>query len=171
METDPGGPASYLLRHGLVPKNAILLAGPGIRDEDARALADLNVSLVLCPRSFARFNWERFPFSRYLSLGLNLCLGTDSLALCDSLSLFDEMYCLRQEAPELSPEQILSMAVLGGARASGLGRELGQIRPGFLADLIGLEMRPTSGTDLLEEIVAEEREVRFVMVDGREVLA
>src|SRR6266487_3703258 len=47
--------------------------------------------VVHSPRSHGYFAHSRFPFEKLRALGFNICLGTDSLASNQSLSLFAEM--------------------------------------------------------------------------------
>jgi cytosine/adenosine deaminase-related metal-dependent hydrolase len=61
-----------------------------------------------------------------------LVLGTDSLASCDSLSLWDEMAFARQYfGDDLDPATLLEMATYQGAFALGLGGEMGALASGY----------------------------------------
>jgi cytosine/adenosine deaminase-related metal-dependent hydrolase len=121
--------------------------------------------VVHSPRSHEYFGHSRFPFKRLHALGFNVCLGTDSLASNESLSLFVEMRAFQHSEPERSPEKILEMVTMNPASALGQQNTLGRIRPGFRADLIAI---PSSeGSDLFEEIVAFDGEVDWMMVNGR----
>ncbi len=64
-----------------------------VRDGDLELLARQSTKchVVHCPRSHAYFEHEPFQFERLRELGFNVCLGTDSLASNDDLSLFAEM--------------------------------------------------------------------------------
>ena len=73
----------------------------------------------------------RFAFEQLRSLGFNICLGTDSLASNESLSLFAEMRAFQKEFPQVSAEEILQMVTVNPARALRYENALGQIRPGF----------------------------------------
>jgi cytosine/adenosine deaminase-related metal-dependent hydrolase len=120
---------------------------------------------VHSPRSHDYFGHSRFEFERLRALDLNICLGTDSLASNESLSLFDEMRAFQREFPTVSPEEILQMVTVNAATALRQGKVLGRIRPGFLADLVAV---PCSGTgDVFEEIVAFEHSVDWVSLKGK----
>jgi cytosine/adenosine deaminase-related metal-dependent hydrolase len=121
--------------------------------------------VVHCPGSHNYFGHSLFAFERLRSLGFNICLGTDSLASNQSLSLFDEMRAFRKEFPSVSAEQILQMATVNPARALRYENALGQIRPGFEADLIAV---PCSGsTDIFEQILACDAPVSWIMISGK----
>jgi cytosine/adenosine deaminase-related metal-dependent hydrolase len=124
----------------------------------------LKFHVVHCPRSHSYFGHSRFAFERLRGLGFNICLGTDSLASNDSLSLFDEMRAFQQKFPSVSPEEIFRMVTVNPARALRQENELGGIRSGFKADLIAV---PCSGSaDVFEQIIAFHGPVTWAMVNG-----
>ncbi len=98
-----------------------------------------------CPRSHEYFRHPPFLWQRLVKAGVNICLGTDSLATVrkggrklPDLSMFEEMRTLADREPELPPMEILRMATINGARALGLAGRLGELSPGNLADLIAI---------------------------------
>jgi aminodeoxyfutalosine deaminase len=121
--------------------------------------------LVHSPRSHGYFAHSRFPFKRLRALGLNICLGTDSLATNEDLSLFAEMRAFQKNEPGTSPEEILSMVTVNPARALRQEDALGEIRPGSRADFISLPC--ASSTRVFEEIIAFDRPVEWTMLDGK----
>ena len=108
--------------------------------------------IVHCPRSHNYFGHSPFAFDRLRSLGFNICLGTDSLASNESLSLFAEMRAFQKEFPSVSAQEILQMATVNPARALRRENALGQIRPGFEADLIAVPC--STATDVFGQILA-----------------
>jgi cytosine/adenosine deaminase-related metal-dependent hydrolase len=125
--------------------------------------------VVHSPRSHNYFGHSRFPFERLRALGFNICLGTDSLASNESLSLFAEMRAFQRSERGTSPDEILEMVTANAARALHQDNALGGIRAGFRADLISI---PISGSpNLFEEIVAFDRPVDWMMVNGRRAAA
>jgi cytosine/adenosine deaminase-related metal-dependent hydrolase len=116
--------------------------------------------VVHCPRSHNYFGHSPFAFDRLRSLGFNICLGTDSLASNESLSMFAEMRAFQKEFPSVSAEEILQMATVNPARAVRCENALGQIQPGFGADLIAV---PCSGsTDVFQQIIAFDAPVSWM---------
>jgi aminodeoxyfutalosine deaminase len=107
--------------------------------------------IVHCPRSHDYFGHSPFAFERLRLLGFNICLGTDSLASNESLSLFAEMRAFQKKFPSVSANEILRMATVNAARALRQENELGKICPGTRADLLAV---PLKGGDLFEEIIA-----------------
>lgn len=107
--------------------------------------------IVHCPRSHNYFGHGRFAFERFRSLGFNICLGTDSLASNENLSLFAEMRAFQNNFPDVSPEGILRMATANPARALQQENTLGKICRGRHADLLAI---PSSGGKVFDEIIA-----------------
>src|SRR6185295_9406058 len=94
-------------------------------------------SIVHCPRSHAYFGHSDFQFERLRELDFNICIGTDSLASNDDLSLFAEMRKFHDRF-HFEPEGVLEMATINPARALEQRDRLGKIRSNFLADMIAL---------------------------------
>src|SRR5207249_5211679 len=86
--------------------------------------------IVNCPRSHDYFKHSQFPFERLHSLGFNICLGTDSLASNEDLSLFAEMRAFQRREPAISPEKIVKMVTINPAMALHQEKMIGRIRPG-----------------------------------------
>ena len=120
--------------------------------------------IVHCPRSHNYFGHSPFAFDRLRSLGFNICLGTDSLASNETLSLFDEMRAFQNNFPRVSPEEIFQMVTVNPARALRSENALGQIRPGLGADLIAVPC--STSTDIFEQILAFDAPVSLAMVNG-----
>src|SRR5438552_15614696 len=109
-------------------------------DFDLLLGAKPNFHIIHCPRSHEYFGHSPFQFEKLRELGFNVCLGTDSLASNDDLSLFAEIRAFQKEFPDVPPEEIFRMVTVNAARALRQENALGKIRPGFLADLIALSV-------------------------------
>jgi cytosine/adenosine deaminase-related metal-dependent hydrolase len=121
--------------------------------------------IVHCPRSHNYFGHSPFAFERLRSIGFNVCLGTDSLASNESLSLFDEMRAFQKNFPNVYPEEILRMVTVNPAHALRQEDALGRIRPGFEADLVAVSC--SGSTDVFEQIISFEGTVTWVIVNGK----
>ena len=55
------------------------------------------VAVAYCPRTHARFGHAPHPYRALLERGAIVCLGTDSLASADSLSILDELRFLHRQ--------------------------------------------------------------------------
>ena len=134
------------------------------KDFDLLERSNSKFHVVHCPRSHNYFGHSPFAFDRLRSLGFNVCLGTDSLASNETLSLFDEMRDFQKNFPRISPEEILQMATINPARTLRCDSALGQIRPGSGADLIAIPC--ADSTDIFEQILAFDAPVSWSMVNG-----
>jgi aminodeoxyfutalosine deaminase len=134
-------------------------------DFDLLTRATKKFSIVHCPRSHEYFGHSQFQFPKLRELGFNICLGTDSLASNDDLSLFAEMRALQKEFPDVSSEEILKMVTVYGARALRQENALGKIRSGFVADLVALPCPPSKS--VFDEIVNFDREATWSMISGQ----
>jgi cytosine/adenosine deaminase-related metal-dependent hydrolase len=121
--------------------------------------------VVHCPGSHNYFGHSPFAFDRLRSFGFNICLGTDSLASNESLSLFAEMRAFQKKFPSVSAEEIFQMVTVNPARALRYENVLGQMRPGFGADLIAVPC--STSTDMFEQILAFDAAVSWSMVNGK----
>jgi cytosine/adenosine deaminase-related metal-dependent hydrolase len=122
--------------------------------------------VVHCPGSHRYFGHRPFPFSKLAGLGMNICIGTDSLASTHTLSLLEELRLLADKEPGLTPEDLLYTVTRAPARALGMEERLGCIRPGALADMIAI---PFSGTreQAAEAVIAHRGWVSWMMVHGK----
>ena len=163
-------PFAQLWRSGAVDAHWLLAHMNTLTEEDFMLLAEQPLAagphIVHCPGSHRYFSHPPFPYRRLHDLGANLCLGTDSLASTDSLSLFHEMRLLRETQPWLRPEQILRTVTVNPARALRRRGQLGRIAPGALADLIALPVSATLG-NVHEEIIEHSAPVSWTMIDGQ----
>ena len=167
---DVGGvtPVSRLFLDDLVPRGGILAHMNCLSDRDYELLASQakNISVVHCPKCHDYFGRPPFELDRFRSIGVSMCLGTDSLASNTSLSLFEEMRHFRRNFPHISPEEIIDMSTRRPARAIGMSGELGEIAPGAHADLIAL---PYAGkiANAFDALIEYSAPVSWVMVGGR----
>ncbi|MFN2541048.1 MAG: amidohydrolase family protein [Chthoniobacterales bacterium] len=122
-------------------------------DVDLLGRSTRNLSVVHCPRSHLYFGHAPFQYEKLRQLGFNICLGTDSLASNEDLSLFAEMRQFRETFPSASPEEVLRMVTVNPARGLRPENVLGKICPGAHVDLIAAPFR---GDDVFEEIIGFE---------------
>jgi cytosine/adenosine deaminase-related metal-dependent hydrolase len=172
-----GSPVRHLEHCGMLRNNLLATHVNYLARGDAALLAERQVSVVHCPRSHAFFHHAPFPMRRLLRAGVNVCLGTDSLASVFKrsrqnieLDLFAEMRLLADRHPSLSPKTILRLATLNGARALGRTGLIGQLSSGAMADLIALPV--SAKADHLPEAVLEYHgPLAASMIDGQWALA
>ena len=171
-----GSPVQHLERCGYLSEDLLAVHTNYLWRDDAALLATRKVSVVHCPHSHAYFRHLLFPYAELAAAGINVCLGTDSLASTLSsrrehpeLNLFSEMQAFATQRPEVSPAMILRMATINGAAALGQSGAVGELSPNALADLIVL---PFAGK--LEEAEAaavhHDGNVAAAMINGHWVV-
>lgn len=85
---------------------------------------------VLCPNSNLYIKSQLPPISDFFSWGMKPCLGTDSLASNQQLSIFEEMKTISEQFPEIPFNEILKWGTLNGAEALGFNKVLGSFNAG-----------------------------------------
>lgn len=162
-------PFAHLWKAGAINSQWLLAHMNQLSEDDFALLESLprgsKPTIVHCPGTHRYFERAPFPWHRLDDLGVNLCVGTDSLASTDSLSLLAELRRLGQAEPWLSAEQLLRTVTRNPARALRREAQLGKIAPGALADLIAV---PASGSvqHVHEEIVRYDQAIPWMMIDG-----
>src|SRR6266545_490812 len=165
-----GSPVQHLERCGYLDANLLAVHVNYLWRHDAGILGRNHVSVAHCPRSHDYFHHLRFPREELESAGVNLCLGTDSLATVRKdrhqtleLNLFAEMQALADKASDLAPEKILRMATVNGAQALGRTGLIGELAENALADLIVVPFKGRA-IDAFEAIVRHQGDVGASMI-------
>ena len=137
--------------------SGLLIHGTHLTAAEIAAIARTGLGVVLCPRSNRRFGEQRAPLAALRRAGVPLALGTDSRASSPSLSVWDELAFAREWfAGDLDPAAWLEIATMGGARALGLGGELGRLSPGMAASFQVLAVPPGATVATLAEALCAE---------------
>lgn len=141
-------PIQHLERCDYLSSRLIAVHANYLEKGDTELLARRRVHVVHCPRSHAYFGHAPFRYAGLSHAGVNICLGTDSLASVKKagrsvsgepleLNMFAEMRAFTSTHADVPPEAILRMVTVNPARA--LNVEVGQFAPNALADMIALE--------------------------------
>jgi cytosine/adenosine deaminase-related metal-dependent hydrolase len=168
-----GSPVAHFARNKLLGENVLAVHVNYLARGDATLLAKNQTHVVHCPRSHDYFKHAKFERERLANAGVNLCLGTDSLATTrktgkqkPELDLFAEMRLLAERDPTVSPVEILHMATVNGARALGLAGKIGELSKNAGADLIAV---PFTGktAHVHEALLQHSGSVSASMIDGQ----
>lgn len=127
-------PVELLASAGALTPQTILAHANYVSDVDISLIANSGASVAFCPRTHAAFEHAPHRFRDMLAAGINVCLGTDSLASNPSLSIIDEARFLHSTGGDISPAVLLSMGTLHGARALQMASQIGSLRSGKSAD-------------------------------------
>lgn len=131
----PGlSPVRYLESLGVLRRGLLAVHGVQAGRDDCRLLAERGVRVALCPRSNLALGVGLPPVEALLEAGVELCLGSDSLASAPGLDVLDDLRLLRREFPAVPVHHLVEMATRNGALALGLD-DLGTLEPGRRAAL------------------------------------
>jgi cytosine/adenosine deaminase-related metal-dependent hydrolase len=169
----PGlAPVPYLESLGVLEKPVILIHCNYLDNDSMAQILSRSCSVVYCPRSHAFFGHDPHPVRRLLDMGINVALGTDSLASTDSLSILDEMRFLFRNRKDLKCDEIVRMATLNGAVALDYGGVLGRLRRGYWADMTVLRLPENmSDRNVTAQILEGAGECLATIVQGEIVWA
>jgi 5-methylthioadenosine/S-adenosylhomocysteine deaminase len=132
----------YLDRLGVLRARPLLAHCVTVSPGDIGLIAVSGSSIAHCPKSNAKFGHGFAPFEACLDAGINVGLGSDSVAsnnVCDLLeeSRFAALAARNREGSRrfITAAEMLRTATLGGATALGLDTRIGTLEPGKQADL------------------------------------
>lgn len=134
----PPGTSSvkYLDKIGFLDENTLAVHCVNVDDEDIEILSSRNVSVCTCPRSNFFLKVGKAPLRKFIDKGINVCLGTDSIASNRDLNILNELKFAREFYPDVSDEELIKIATINGAKALGFENACGSIEKGKDADLI-----------------------------------
>jgi len=159
-------PVEYFLSLELQEQSFLLAHVNYINDAEIIALGRRRHSVVFCPRSHNFFGHPAHRFGDMLAAGINVCLGTDSLASNNTLSILDEMRFVHQQYPNFSTDILIKMGTINGAVALGWEDKIGSITSGKEADLVAI---PLTGNhdNALANILKSKTQPKLTMVAGK----
>lgn len=133
---------ALLERHGILDARALLIHCVRLDAADIDAVARSGSPIAHCPASNAKLGHGTSPLLEVLAAGITVGLGSDSVASNNRMDMLAEgrAAVLAQRArvarhDALRAGDALYLATLGGARALGLGDEIGSLDVGKSADL------------------------------------
>ena len=149
-----------------------------VEDGDIELLRENGVTAATCPASNLKLGSGICDVYKLLKSGVNVAIGTDSVASNNNLNMIKEMFLcallpkgLHNDASVVSERDILKMATVNGYRAQGR-EDSGAIKAGYKADLCVLSIESEHmypQTDMINNLVyaADGADVVLTMVDGR----
>ena len=149
-----------------------------IEDEDMDIIKEKNVSVACNPISNMKLASGVANVPEMLRRGINVAIGTDSVASNNSLNFFEEMKIFAMaskmyygDPTAVTPKETLYAATRAGALAQGRD-DAGLLKEGFKADLIMIDLEQPNMYpvhDLLNNLVysASGTDVVMTMSDGK----
>ncbi len=148
-----GGEAEALYRNGILDKNTLLAHSIWLEDYELDLIKETGANPVHCPNTNMKISDGIPKIYQMLERGINVTMGCDGEASSSTRDLIREARAgsYLQKAVTLNPkampaDQCLRMMTINGAKALGYD-DLGEIKPGNLADLILVNMHDISLTN------------------------
>ena len=171
-------PVAYLAACGLFDGPAIAAHSIYIDQADIAIYKEKGVTVATCPKSNLKLASGVCPAAQLLAAGVNVALGTDSVASNNNLNMLEEMktFALLHKGVSgdptlITPAQALYAATKAGAVAQGR-TDCGALKLGNRADIVAVDMqglywRPAH--NLLHNLLyaAVGSDVYMTMVDGK----
>jgi len=181
VERETGmAPAAYLDAVGLLNERAVLAHGVNLDNAEVAILRKRGAWITHCPSSNLKLGSGIADVRRLRDAGIGVAIGADGGACNNRLDGFEELRLAALLARTIhgpgavTAADVLAMGTREGARALGLGEELGTLEPGKKADIVILDATRLAGPagDPATRIVfgGGSRAVRDVVVDGRVVV-
>jgi len=176
-------PLARLAALGLVTPSLIGVHATALTTEEIALLATAGANVVHCPRSNLKLASGLCPVAELLRAGVNVALGTDGAASNNRLDLLQEMRTAALLAKQVAGNaaavpaaQALRMATINGARALGLGNEIGSLVAGKAADVICVDLSGVEHHPLLDPVsqlvyAASRHDVTDVWIAGEQLVA
>ena len=170
-------PVEYLNHYGLFDTPTTAAHCVWVEDNDYDILREKGVTVACNPISNLKLASGVCDVNRMMREGINVTIGTDSVASNNSLNFIEEMKMfaiapkMMFKAPEaVTPLEVIKAATVNGAKAQGR-MDCGLLKEGYRADLIlldisGVHMHPVH--NLLNNIVysASGSDILMTIVDG-----
>lgn len=167
---------------GFLDHQVLAIHAAQLNDDDIEILAKTNTQVVHCPESNMKLASGICPVDRLLSQGINVALGTDSVASNNDLDMLSEMRTatLLSKISTLNPTSLnaartLDLATIHGAKALGVDQHLGTLEIGKCADFIAVHMNDIETLPVYDPIAqtvyaSNRQQVQDVWVAGRQLM-
>ena len=167
----------YLKQVGILDVRPLLAHCIRVDDADIETLRDTRSKVAHCPKSNAKLGHGRAPFAKFIDAGVTVGLGSDSVASNNTCDLLEEARfatLLARTDGQISANQVLESATIGGARCFELENQIGQLTEGFQADLTavsltGVHQIPNYDAVATLIFASSGRDVILTVIAGREV--
>ncbi|DAZ96161.1 TPA: hypothetical protein N0F65_009560 [Lagenidium giganteum] len=175
-------PLANFQRLDLLSKRVVCVHMTQLSDVEIDLVAKAESSVVHCPTSNLKLASGICRVSDLLAKGVNVAIGTDGAASNNGLNMFAEMKLAAilakvatMKSTAVPAMTALEMATLNGAKAVGLGDEVGSIEVGKRADIVAvtcedIEMIPMYNAISHLVYVASRENVSDVWINGKCVM-
>lgn len=176
-------PIERLHHLGVVNERLISVHTVHPNDNEIDLLATAGANVVHCPASNLKLASGFSPIAKMMDRGINVAIGTDSVASNDKLDLLAETRlaamlgkAVAQDPTKMKVHDLLYAATLGGAKACGWSDRIGSIEVDKDADLIAIDMKHIGTlpvTDPATQLLysADREQISHVWIEGKCVVS
>jgi len=147
LEAHGKTPIQVLADTGVLDLPTILAHCCGVTPEDICLMAQRPCGVAHAPKTYLKLAMGAAPVMALREAGVPVGLATDGPVSNNTLDVFESLRLMAMVAKhesgnprDLTVDQALTIATRESARVFGLGDDLGHLAPGFLADIILVDM-------------------------------
>lgn len=168
----------YLKQLGILQTMPLLAHCIRVDDDDIETLRNYHAKVAHCPKSNSKLGHGRAPLAKFLQAEVIVGLGSDSVASNNTCDILEEArfaaLLARAAGGDVSANQMLEAATLGGALCFDLESEIGELKEEAQADLIavrltGVHQLPNYDPVATLIFASSGRDVMLTVIAGREV--
>ena len=172
-------PPAYFEQSGLYDYPLVAAHCIWLNDDEIAMLKKYHIGVAYNPESNMKLGSGIAPVMKLREAGVPVGLGTDGSSSNNDLNMIGEMRtaAFLQKAASLDPValtawDVLRMATVEGAKVLHMENEIGQLKPGYQADIILVDtkkphMRPRHNVVSNLVYSADKSDVKTVMVQGK----
>jgi 5-methylthioadenosine/S-adenosylhomocysteine deaminase len=175
-------PLQVLERTGVLDRPTILAHVCGATPDDIRLMEKYPVGIAHAVKTYLKLGHPTAPVLEFAAAGIPVGLASDGVVSNSTMNLWETLRLMaltqkeRAGIGEAMPiGQALQIATQGSARVYGQPDDLGVVAPGYLADLILVDLSGTHHQPLYNPPMSlvynlQAPDVRTVIIDGQVVM-
>lgn len=168
---------------GLLGSRTVLAHCTVADGQDIELLAATGTTVAHCPANNSSSGWGPTRVADMISAGVNVTLGCDGAPSNANMDVLREMRIATHLARmhentrlAITPETVLEMATINGAKAMGMADDVGSLKPGKKADFIVIDidaphLQPVWSPAATVVFAAQGSDVDTVVIDGQVIMA
>lgn len=175
-------PIERLDKLGVLGPSLIAAHMTQLNEKDIDLFSQSGASIAHCPESNLKLASGFCPIARLIDQGINVALGTDSVASNNDLDMLGETKTaallakgVAQDARAVPAHDALKMATLNGAKALRIDDEIGSLKVGKSADITAIQLNAIEASPLYDPVShviysASRNQVSDVWIAGKQLL-
>ena len=167
---------------GFLGSDILAVHAAQLNDDDIDLMTQHQMQIIHCPQSNMKLASGICPIEKLSKKGLNVALGTDSVASNNDLDILSEMQTATllakisaMDPTSLNADQTLALATINGAKALGIDHQIGTLETGKSADFIAICLDDVATLPVYDPLVqiiysCHRQQVTHVWVAGQSLM-